>query len=95
MYALDCPRGVSGFSLSVLLLYVCIASLRLSPSISSPVDLSALLYVALWVSRPSLVVSMVSLYYRPLSMFLLYVCHRLYGLPVAISGRHDVALCMP
>jgi hypothetical protein len=28
-------------------------------------------------------------------MFLLYVCHRLYGLPVAISGRHDVALCMP
>ena len=33
VYALDCPRGVSGFSLSVLLLYVCIDSLCLSPSI--------------------------------------------------------------
>ena len=33
VYALDCPRGVSGFSLSILLLYVCIDSLCLSPSI--------------------------------------------------------------
>ena len=49
----------------------------------------------LYDTQPSFVVSMGSLYYFPLFMFFLYICHRLYDIPVAIRDLHDGALFVP
>ena len=91
MYALNCPRGVSGFSLSVLLLYVCTASLCLS------YFLPGLYYFSMSVTGYMICLWHLTSYLVCIACIRMSpsICSLRLPLPVALTALLYVALCMP
>ena len=91
MYALDCPRGVSGFSLSVLLLYVCTASLCLS------YFLPGLYYFSMSVTGYMICLWHLTSYLVCIACIRMSpsICSLRLPLPVALTALLYVALCLP